>query len=33
MAKEIITAGTQLKMNEVVLEGLLSTPELGEGLF
>lgn len=31
MAKEIITAGTQLKMGEVVLEGLLSTPELGEG--
>ena len=29
----ITILGTQLKMNEVVLEGLLSTPELGEGLF
>ena len=31
--KEIITAGTQLKMGEEILTGLLSTPELGEGLF
>ena len=31
--KEIITAGTQLKMGENILTGLLSTPELGEGLF
>ena len=31
MAKEIITAGTQLKMGEDILTGLLSTPELGEG--
>ena len=31
MAREIITAGTKLYMNQVELTGLLSTPDLSEG--
>ena len=31
MAKEIITAGTQLKMGENIHTSLLATPERGEG--
>lgn len=31
MAKEIITAGSQLLLNDVALEGLLSTPEMSQG--
>ena len=31
MAREIITAGTKLYMNEEELSGMLSTPDLSEG--
>lgn len=31
MAREIITAGSKLLLNEEILEGLLSTPELSKG--